>query len=151
MTNLKLFFFRLFRKCHIKTKYILILASLLILSVFSILFVNLLTPKDPLLIHSILEVLNDPELLEDYKKTHHYLDDMFYIPAEDEDQIVDSIAYSFVWQTVGVSLYDNGGTMNRLYYNVEPEMWYMFSESPNKGQFLKAHFNRTYEYEDNVI
>ena len=75
---------------------------------------------------------------------------MFYITAEDEDQIVDSIAYSFVWQTVGVSLYDNGGTMNRLYYNVELEMWYMFSESSNKGRYLKAHFNRTYEYEDNV-
>ena len=88
--------------------------------------------------YDMADILMHPELIEEYKTEHPYLDDMNHFPVENA-KTVQEIGYSRIWQVMEVRMVgENGGEEVHLYENVPHEVFEEFRDSTDVDEYYRA-------------
>ena len=88
--------------------------------------------------YDMADILMHPELIEEYKKVHPYLDDMNHFPVENP-KIVQEIGYSRIWNVMEVRVVgSDGGEEAFLFENIPHELFEDFKEAKNVDEYFNA-------------
>lgn len=90
--------------------------------------------------YDMADILLHPELVEQYKLKHKYLDDMVHFPVEGA-KIVQEIGYSRIWQVMEVrTAAKNGGEEVQLYKNIPHMLFEDFRDAEDVDGYYIANF-----------
>ena len=85
--------------------------------------------------YDMADILLHPELIEDYKQVHPYLDDMNHFPVENP-KLVQEIGYSRIWNVMEVRIVGtDGGEEVQLFENITHEEFENFRDSANVDDY----------------
>ena len=88
--------------------------------------------------YDMADILMNPELIEEYKKVHPYLDDMNYFPIENP-RLVQEIGYSRIWNVLEVrTVGSNGGEEAILFENVPHELFENFRDTEDVDEYFNT-------------
>ena len=91
------------------------------------------------------EIVGNPELEEEYKKSHPFLDDINYWPIEHPVR-VQEFGYSPIWDVLEVRLVgENGGEEVLLYRNVPENYIDGFKETNDPDRFYNHYIEKEFQ------
>lgn len=88
--------------------------------------------------YDMADILMHPELIEEYKQVHPYLDDMNHFPVENP-KLVQEIGYSRIWNVLEVRIVGaDGGEEVHLVENTPQEVFENFRDSANVDDYYRS-------------
>ena len=96
--------------------------------------------------YDMADILANPDLIEQYKQAHPYLDDMNYFPVEGA-KVVQEIGYSRIWQVMEVrTAAENGGEEVHLFENIPHILFEDFRDASDVDAYY-LRFIKKYQME----
>lgn len=88
--------------------------------------------------YDMADILMHPELIEEYKQVHPYLDDMNHFPVENP-KLVQEIGYSRIWNVLEVRIVGaDGGEEVHLVENTPQEVFENFRDSAKVDDYYRS-------------
>ena len=123
------------------TSLIITLVIILFSGFISIPYSEAEIPEEP----EIWKIRGNPELEEEYKKSHPFLDDINYWPIEHPVR-VQEFGYSYIWDILEVRLVgENGGEEVLLYYDVPENYIDGFKETNDPDRFYNYYIENEFQ------